>query len=217
MGHELDDIGKVCRLFNSSPFGGADYLIYLNTFGIAADGLSVDATFGTVIVRLKPQEHIELTCYELKPKSLYSSSFQMYMDTCAKWDMTNRFGYDNYRNMYAIGRYPLIMAIMRITGSDSGVSVSGEFWNGKSIPLIFNASRIDTGHYKVSFDSDVLPSGYKIIASGFGTALNEGTPIKATIMAIESTYFEIYTSDDASRNDGSCDLVIFSPNWSYAQ
>lgn len=106
---------------------------------------------------------------------------------------------------------------MRITGNGSGVSVSGEFWNGKSIPLIFNASRIDTGHYKVSFDSDVLPSGYKIIASGFGTALNEGTPIKATIMAIESTYFEIYTSDDASRNDGSCDLVIFSPNWSYDQ
>ncbi len=37
MGCEIEDIGKVCRLFNSSPFGGASYKVSCNEFMVSKD------------------------------------------------------------------------------------------------------------------------------------------------------------------------------------
>lgn len=30
-----------------------------------------------------------------------------------------------------------------------------------------------------------------------------------------STYFEVMTSDDSSRNDGNFNFVVFAPDWDY--
>lgn len=44
----------------------------------------------------------------------------------------------------------------------------------------------------------------------------ENTPIYPTVKAIYSYYFDIYTQDDASRNDGSFNFqVISTADWGF--
>lgn len=214
MGYEKEDIGKVCRLFNSNPYGGKNYLVSLNTFGIY-DG-NTDATFGTTVALLAPQESLEVSCFELPPNSLYSTSFGRYMPICAMWTITARFGTDNFKPSTAQGRFARIMAMGRLNGTNSSASVSGQFWNGKSLSTVFSASRQDAGRYRLSFSSGVLPSGYKVMVTGYGVIYGGGNPIKANVYTINTTYFEVMTSDDSSRNDGSFDFIVFAPDWDYA-
>lgn len=61
MGQDADDIGKVCRLYNSSPFGGADYMIGAYSF-TAEDEMSWSQLDYYAV--LKPQEVVEMTCFE---------------------------------------------------------------------------------------------------------------------------------------------------------
>ena len=82
--------------------------------------------------------------------------------------------------------------------------------------LLFFQSRRGTGIYRISFSSSNVPSGYKVFTTGYGYSSGSNTaPVKATITSINSTYFDVYVSDDASNNDGSFEFMIYSPNWWY--
>lgn len=204
LGYEEDDIGKVVRLYNSSPYGGADYMIQMNTF--YKDG-NTTYSVNSIYARVRPQEVVEMSCFE-HPKGNY--------DYYGEWTISARFSWTDFVNSTAKGRHPLILAIGRINGYSSGASISGTWWDGKSITSILSVSRQDTGKYRVSFSSTNVPSGYRVMLTGYGTSSGSSDePIKGTIMSLSSTYFDVWTSDDASRNDGSCDFIIFAPYWQY--
>lgn len=207
MGYEKEDIGKVCRLFNSNPYGGYNYLVSLYTFGIneTANGTFTDATLEpTVNALIAPQEMLEVACLELPPKSY--SNFAL----IGKWTISARFGTDQFKDSRTSGRFPRVMAMGRINGSGSGVWLSGSYFDGRSVSSVFSANRFGTGAYTISFAAGILPDGYKVMLTGYGS-----DQMKGTVHNYNSTYFDVYTADDASRNDGSCEFIIFAPYWDY--
>lgn len=205
MGQDADDIGKVCRLYNSGAFGKGNYMIGVYSFTVEG-GMSVSSLDYYALVR--PQEIVEMTCFEL-PGTTSSKKV-------ARWEITSRFGYGDFVNSGAKGRFPLALAIGRITGTNSGASISGVWWDGKSITSILTVSRLGEGQYRIYFSSSNIPSGYKVFLTGYGYSYNSNSaPIKGTIVALSDTYFDVHTSDDSTRNDGSCDFIIFAPSWQY--
>jgi hypothetical protein len=205
MGQDMDDIGKVCRLYNGGEYGQGNYLIGVYSFTAEA-GFSSSVLDYYALVR--PQEIVEMTCFEL-PGS--TSTVRK-----GRWEITSRFAWTDFVNSGAKGRHPLILAIGRISGTNSGASISGTWWNGKSITSILSVSRQAEGKYRVSFSSSNIPSGYRVMLTGYGTVYNNSdSPVKGTIMALSTTYFDVWTSDDSTRNDGSCEFIILAPEWQY--
>lgn len=205
MGQDMDDIGKVCRLYNSGEYGQGNYQIGVYSFTAEA-GFSSSVLDYFALVR--PQEIVEMTCFEL-PGS--TSTVRK-----GRWEITSRFAWTDFVNSGAKGRHPLILAIGRISGTNSGASISGTWWDGKSITSILSVSRQAEGKYRVSFSSSNIPSGYRVMLTGYGTVYNNSdSPVKGTIMALSTTYFDVWTSDDSTRNDGSCEFIILAPEWQY--
>lgn len=214
MGYEREDVGKVCRLYNSSPFGGATYMISVAAFGIKEN--FTDATIGSdkgmnYYVLVPPQTIVELACFEL-PKTFDGTTY----DVVARWDVTGRFGETDFVTSGAKGRFPLVLGMGRMNGTNTGGSCSGYWYDGRSISSVLSVSRQGEGMYRISFSSSEVPSGYKVFCTGYGYSRGSNSaPVKATVMTIGSTYFDVHVSDDASRNDGSFEFIIFSPNWWY--
>lgn len=205
MGQDMDDIGKVCRLYNSGEYGQGNYQIGVYNFTAEA-GFSSSVLDYYALVR--PQEIVEMTCFEL-PGS--TSTVRK-----GRWEITSRFAWTDFVTSGAKGRHPLILAIGRISGTNSGASISGTWWDGKSITSILSVSRQAEGKYRVSFSSSNIPSGYRVMLTGYGTVYNNSdSPVKGTIMALSTTYFDVWTSDDSTRNDGSCEFIILAPEWQY--
>ena len=205
MGQDMDDIGKVCRLYNSGEYGQGNYQIGVYSFTAEA-GFSSSVLDYYALVR--PQEIVEMTCFEL-PGS--TSTVRK-----GRWEITSRFAWTDFVTSGAKGRHPLILAIGRISGTNSGASISGTWWDGKSITSILSVSRQAEGKYRVSFSSSNIPSGYRVMLTGYGTVYNNSdSPVKGTIMALSTTYFDVWTSDDSTRNDGSCEFIILAPEWQY--
>lgn len=205
MGQDMDDIGKVCRLYNSGEYGQGNYQIGVYSFTAEA-GFSSSVLDYYALVR--PQEVVEMTCFEL-PGS--TSTVRK-----GRWEITSRFAWTDFVTSGAKGRHPLILAIGRISGTNSGASISGTWWDGKSITSILSVSRQAEGKYRVSFSSSNIPSGYRVMLTGYGTVYNNSdSPVKGTIMALSTTYFDVWTSDDSTRNDGSCEFIILAPEWQY--
>lgn len=205
MGQDMDDIGKVCRLYNSGEYGQGNYQIGVYSFTAEA-GFSSSVLDYYALVR--PQEIVEMTCFEL-PGS--TSTVRK-----GRWEITSRFAWTDFVTSGAKGRHPLILAIGRISGTNSGASISGTWWDGKSITSILSVSRQAEGKYRVSFSSSNIPSGYRVMLTGYGTVYNRSdSPVKGTIMALSTTYFDVWTSDDSTRNDGSCEFIILAPEWQY--
>lgn len=205
MGQDMDDIGKVCRLYNSGEYGQGNYQIGVYSFTAEA-GFSSSVLDYYALVR--PQEIVEMTCFEL-PGS--TSTVRK-----GRWEITSRFAWTDFVTSGAKGRHPLILAIGRISGTNSGASISGTWWDGKSITSILSVSRQAEGKYRVSFSSSNIPSGYRVMLTGYGTVYNSSdSPVKGTIMALSTTYFDVWTSDDSTRNDGSCEFIILAPEWQY--
>ena len=205
MGQEADDIGKVCRLYNSGAYGKGNYQIGVYSFSVE-DGISMSVHEYYALVR--PQEIVEMTCFEL-PGSTESVRK-------ARWEITSRFSWGDFVNSEAKGRFPLVLAIGRINGYNTGASLSGTWWDGRSITSILSVSRQDAGKYRISFSSSNIPSGYRVMLTGYGTVYNNSdSPVKGTIMALSTTYFDVWTSDDSTRNDGSCEFIILAPEWQY--
>ncbi|MDR0659082.1 MAG: hypothetical protein LBG18_09180 [Mediterranea sp.] len=209
MGYEEEDIGKVCRLFNSNAYGSYDYTVRLYTFGRTADGTTTDTTIEPYVdAVIHPQEVLEVSCFQLPP-TLYSS-----YPNAGKWVITGRFGQDDFRKGTAKGRFPRIMATGRVTGTSSGASISYNFWDGRTSG-VFSVSRSGKGMYVVSWTSGVIPSGFFVMLTGYGAIYNGSTPNKCTLYSQSTNSFTIYISGYTDMYDGSCNFIIFAPDWGY--
>lgn len=109
------------------------------------------------------------------------------------------------------GKFQQILVTGIVTGTTSSASIRYFCFDGsKSVSV----SRLGKGMYRVYLPSSWgLSSRYLVMATGiYSTA--ENTPIYPTVKAIYSYYFDIYTQDDASRNDGSFNFqVISTADW----
>ncbi len=131
-------------------------------------------------------------------------------------DDTTFFGWIvlNRRDLMTTSRYGKFQQVLVtgiVTGTTSGASVRYLCFDGsKSVSV----SRLGRGQYRVYLSASWgLSSRYLVMATGiYSTA--EDTPIYPTVKAIYSYYFDIYTQDDASRNDGSFNFqVISTADW----
>lgn len=76
-----------------------------------------------------------------------------------------------------------------------------------------SVTRKDTGIYRITYPStwfNNTASNCRVIPTGRGNILGGTNPIKANLHAIGTNYFEVSLSDDASRNDGSFDFIIYN-------
>lgn len=208
MGYSEEHIGKVVRLYNSSNFNGAEYRIRMQEFTISKrdDGMTVTTVSSSYDAIVRPQEVIEVTCFEMQSSN---------GDICGHWDISSRFSQEMFINETDVGRFPRLISMGRMNYNSGNPYISGSWWNGKSISSKLSVQRTNTGQYRISFSSSDIPSGYKVIVSGYGAIFNGSNSIKAGVYETASTYFDVHTSDDASRNDGSFDFIIFAPNWEY--
>lgn len=117
-------------------------------------------------------------------------------------------------NMMTTSRYGRnlnILAQGTVSGYSSGASISYKsFDDGK-----LSVSRLGEGRYRVNVPSNwgLIAGSYIVMATGQGYSAGSSTaPIKATVTNFQSTYFEVDTSDDASRNDGSFMFQIINLN-----
>ena len=214
MGHEIEDIGKVCRLYNSSPLGGATYLIYVCAFGInVSEGLKfTDATIGTNMgmnyyALVPPQSTVELTCFEL-PKTFNGKTY----DYVARWDITSRFDIDSFKLSNATGRFPRAIAIGSITISPNSSYVSGKFHDGRELSAIFSVTRTGEGNCNIRCKSGIsLPDYYYVFCTGIYSA-----PRYGTVRNLNKSGFDLIMSDDSTANDGTVEFMILDYNWWYA-
>lgn len=122
----------------------------------------------------------------------------------------------NRRDIMTSGRYgkfQQVLAMGIVTGTTSSASISYNTFDGSTSVSV---SRLGKGMYRVYLPySWSLNSKYLVMATGIYSA-SENTPIYPTVKAIYSYYFDIYTQDDASRNDGSFSFqVISTNNWDH--
>ena len=94
--------------------------------------------------------------------------------------------------------------------STSSYSVKYQTFDGNTITV----SRLGKGQYRVYLPSSWNMSGYfQVFLSGIYSAV-DSTPIYATLKALYSYYFDVYTADDSSTNDGSFNfLVVSTGDW----
>ena len=117
-------------------------------------------------------------------------------------------------NMMTTSRYGRNLNVLAqgiVSGSSSGASISYKsFDDGK-----LSVSRLGEGRYRVNVPSNwgLIAGSYIVMATGKGYSVGSSTaPIKATVVNLQSTYFEVDTSDDASSNDGSFMFQIINLN-----
>lgn len=200
MGYEEEDIGKVCRLINGGNIGDSYYNIQCLTFGRKPH--YTDSTLHTFYVRLMPQEVVELTCFRMPPGD---------WDSKGGWQITNRYTLEENRNTNALtGRYPRMLAMGRIKGSNTSsntISVDGYYYDGRTLSSLFTVTRTKAGYYQVRFASGLFPSDCFIFCTG------RGGNWKGAITNQSDTGFDLYVSDDASLNNGDCDIMILDSKW----
>lgn len=94
--------------------------------------------------------------------------------------------------------------------STSSYSVKYQTFDGSTVTV----SRLGKGQYRVYLSSSWNMSGYfQVFLSGIYSAV-DSTPIYATLKALYSYYFDVYTADDSSTNDGSFSfLVVSTGDW----
>ena len=205
MGADAEDIGKVCRLYNSGNYGQGNYKIGVYSFII--DGGVAIAVKVEYYALVRPMEIVEMTCFEL-PGS--TSAVRM-----GRWEITSRFSWEDFVNTGAKGRHPLILAIGKLDGEENGSSLRGTWWDGRQLSSILTVERQNVGRYRISFSSSDIPSGYNVMATGVGYNYTKETPVTATIMETGAGYFDIWIYGGDSKTDGSCDFIIYAPGWQY--
>lgn len=218
--YEREHLGKIIKCFNSNPFGGHNWRIALREYTFhqnTDDSASGDIIFGgtgyvnelyDVIVR--PQETVEIA-YLQKPYTGNGGP----MSFAGRWELVGRFSQELFINETNIGRFPRMLAIGRMVYNNGSPYISGDWWDGKPITSKLTPSRLGAGKYRITFASSDIPSGYKVLVSGYGAIAGGSNSIKAGVWETASDHFDVYTSDDASNNDGSFDFMIFAPNWWY--
>lgn len=203
MGCEIEDIGKVCRLFNSSPFGGASYKVSCNEFEVSKDGFWTSSSMGGYVALVKPQEIVEMTCFAYKDED----------DTAVygRWEITSRFSQESFNQSDAKGRFPRALAIGRIGHNGSAATLSGYWYDGRSLSSVLSLSRSSAGVYNLTMkNGETLPSGCIIFCTGQDTACRYGT-----ISNLTTSGFTLTISDDSSANEGYVNIMILDPYWWY--
>lgn len=204
MGCEIEDIGKVCRLFNSSPFGGANYKVACNEFEVSKDGFWSSTSIGGYSALVKPQEIVEMTCFAYKDED----------DTAVygRWEITSRFSQECFIQTNAKGRFPRALAIGRVGHNGSAATLSGYWYDGRSLGSVLSLTRSAAGVYKITMKNsgELLPSGCLIFCTGAHTAPRYGTISKQS-----TSGFTLTVSDDSSANEGYVNIMILDPYWWY--
>lgn len=92
--------------------------------------------------------------------------------------------------------------------SNSNTSITSNAFDGSSLTV----SRQSEGLYRVSFPSKwfTYTSNCRVILTGRGVCYGASSPVKATMHSLGNGYFDVVVSDDASRNDGSFDFIIYN-------
>lgn len=205
LGVEREDIGKVCRFYNSGKYKQASYGIECYTF--VDDGSGVTVTTTDYVANVKPQETVEMTCLELPGSTDREKK--------GRWEVTSRFQQEDFTQAEAIGRFPRLIAFGYIYGYSNYCSIEGNFFDGRRLSSVFTASRLDIGRYKISFP-DYMCENYAVMATGYGSIKGGSNPIYANIEYTNSDHFIIRLGDDSSRNDGNCCFMIYQyDSWWY--
>lgn len=205
LGYEEEDIGKVCRLYNSGRFGYGDYGIQMNTFTVE-DGSSYSESSMVALVR--PQEVVEFTCFEMP----YSGSGS---GRTAQWTVSARFSQDDFIQSNAKGRFPKVIAMGYVRFGSSTAALSGTYYDGSTITAKITATYVDVGMCKISFAESDIPDGYRVFASARSyVSGNVVQSAYACVAAISSTSF--YLKVDATYPIlCGIDFMIYSPHWDY--
>lgn len=92
--------------------------------------------------------------------------------------------------------------------SSSNTSITSNTFDGSSLTV----SRQSEGRYRVSFPSSwfTYTSNCRVILTGRGVCYGASSPVKATMHSLGKGYFDVVVSDDATRNDGSFDFIIYN-------
>lgn len=92
--------------------------------------------------------------------------------------------------------------------SSSNTSITSNTFDGSKLTV----SRQSEGLYRVYFPSTwfAYTSNCRVILTGRGVCYGASSAVKATMHSLGSGYFEVSVSDDASRNDGSFDFIIYN-------
>ena len=192
----VEDIGKVIRLYNSSSFGKGVYKITGCKFDTAG---AETLTFQTDI---RPQETIELTCFERASAVDGVRS--------AEWVITGRFGHESTRAITAVGTFPRVVAMGVITGSNTtSPSFNGHLWDGTDAATVFTVTWMNTGVFTVTFAEGTLPNGYMIFITGRGIC-------KGSVTNQSSTGFTLYVSNGSTWSNSDVNIMILDPQWYYS-
>lgn len=92
--------------------------------------------------------------------------------------------------------------------SSSSTSITSNTFDGSKLTV----SRQSEGLYRVFFPSTwfTYTSNCRVILTGRGVCYGASSPVKATMHSLGNGYFDVAVSDDATRNDGSFDFIIYN-------
>lgn len=92
--------------------------------------------------------------------------------------------------------------------SSSSTSITSNTFDGSKLTV----SRQSEGLYRVSFPSTwfTYTSNCRVILTGRGVCYGASNPVKATMHSLGNGHFDVVVSDDATRNDGSFDFIIYN-------
>ena len=102
------------------------------------------------------------------------------------------------------------LAFGTVSGGDSSSSTSitsNTFDDSK-----LTVDRQSEGLYRVYFPSTwfTYTNDCRVILTGRGVCYGGSNPVKATMHSLGNGYFDVVVSDDAIRNDGSFDFIIYN-------
>lgn len=108
------------------------------------------------------------------------------------------------------GHYLKALAFGTVSGgnSSSNTSITSNTFDGSKLTV----ARQSEGLYRVFFPSTwfTYTSNCRVILTGRGVCYGASSPVKATMHSLGNGYFDVVVSDDASRNDGSFDFIIYN-------
>lgn len=92
--------------------------------------------------------------------------------------------------------------------SSSNTSITSNTFDGSKLTV----ARQSEGLYRVYFPSTwfTYTSNCRVILTGRGVCYSASSPVKATMHSLGNGYFDVVVSDDATRNDGSFDFIIYN-------
>ena len=205
----VEHIGKVIKIMNTGTFSQGDYKVRLLNFSVVENGGSQTKTTSlNYDAVLRPQEVLEATCFRVPSND---GSIK------GSWEITSRFAQTDFKaDSNVRGRYSLILGQGKYLYSSG--SLTGNWWDNRSIGNILSLTRISAGIYRISFKESDIPSGSYFMVCGNG-GTGGGSAVFANVYSIsfngDSSYVEIRTADDDSLNDGGFIFIIFGENWNY--